>query len=105
MQMHSISLVAVALFLVAIGASLASAVCYNLMIQAVNAVSSGDRVSELVNYPGKLSRVRRRYKELFPAGRLHVWLLWLEILSLASLGIIALFWLILPSFQRLLRGI
>jgi preprotein translocase subunit SecY len=62
-----------ALFGVGVSLIIFSGVILQIMIGQVNRLSTtSDRISPFFDYPGKQLLIVRRYKKLFPNGRLHI---------------------------------
>jgi len=80
-----VRIVGAALFLGAIGCAIAASILVSDIIEEINKLCPpSERESALFGYPGKLGRIKRKYKQLYPDGlRVRT----LNRLSFAAIGL------------------
>ena len=84
--MISVPFLAGALFAGAVSLMIASALLFYALVGKVNRfLPENEQLSYLFMYPGKVSRVKREYKRLYPKSKLLLLRLVLNTLSFASL--------------------
>jgi hypothetical protein len=78
------------LFVIALGWGAMSGFFLMQEIGEVNRkMPDNEQISHWGMYPGKMQAIKVEYKRLYPSGRLEFWRFWLQVASLAFLGLAA----------------